>query len=162
MAMTKTLWSINALATELDKDRRTLAKALSDVPPDGYVSGEKRWYLRTVLRALARPSRAAHGPGEDTFLDVLIDRVTNWRKIRSDVEHEPFPVELIAEASGATPAHVVKWLRGGMPFQQRGDWESGNGFLIPMAWAIDWQVFVTAYATNAGRDDLLRMFGLRI
>jgi hypothetical protein len=35
MAMTKRLWSINALAAELNRDRRTIAKALADIAPDG-------------------------------------------------------------------------------------------------------------------------------
>jgi hypothetical protein len=34
MAMTKQLWSINALSVELGIDRRTLAKRLADLPPD--------------------------------------------------------------------------------------------------------------------------------
>ena len=51
MSMTKTLWSINALATELDKDRRTVAKALSNVPPDGHVSGESVRFNSGALTA---------------------------------------------------------------------------------------------------------------
>jgi hypothetical protein len=53
MAMTKTLWSINGLATELGLDRRTVAKRLGDVPPDGTTaSGHKGWFLPRALRFL--------------------------------------------------------------------------------------------------------------
>ena len=51
--MTKTLWSINGLATELGVDRRTVAKSLADVPPDGTTAGShKGWFLPTALRVL--------------------------------------------------------------------------------------------------------------
>lgn len=53
MAMTKTLWSINGLAIELGLDRRTVAKRLGDVPPDGTTaSGHKGWFLARALRVL--------------------------------------------------------------------------------------------------------------
>ena len=44
--MTRTLWSINGLATEFGLDRRTVAKRLRDVPPDRTTaSGHKGWFL---------------------------------------------------------------------------------------------------------------------
>ena len=58
MPMTKQLWSINALATELGRDRRTIAKALRAVPPDGKSSrGDRQWHLQTVLDALGIDAR---------------------------------------------------------------------------------------------------------
>ncbi len=39
MAMTQRLWSINALATELGMDRRTVAKKLAAVRPSGLLNG---------------------------------------------------------------------------------------------------------------------------
>jgi hypothetical protein len=57
MAMVKTLWSINALATELDRDRRTVAKALANMPADGRLSGKPAWFLDTALRALRADGR---------------------------------------------------------------------------------------------------------
>ena len=53
MAMTARLLTISALAVELNKDRRTISRALSRVPPDGEVDGAKAWFLTTVLRAFA-------------------------------------------------------------------------------------------------------------
>ena len=52
MSMTKRLWSVNGLATELGRDRRTVASALADVPEDGTLHGHKAWHLTTALRVL--------------------------------------------------------------------------------------------------------------
>lgn len=52
MAMTRQLWSINALATELGMDRRTVAKRLSGVHSDGELQGHPAWYLDTALGAI--------------------------------------------------------------------------------------------------------------
>jgi hypothetical protein len=52
MAMTSRLWSINALATELDMDRRTVASRLRNVPPDGRLNGNPAWHLPTALEAI--------------------------------------------------------------------------------------------------------------
>lgn len=53
--MTKQLWSINGLATELDIDRRTIASALKTAPADGEIRGNPAWYLVTALSALKPP-----------------------------------------------------------------------------------------------------------
>lgn len=50
--MTKQLWSINALATEFDRDRRTVALALKNVRPDGRLKGHAAWHLDTALAVL--------------------------------------------------------------------------------------------------------------
>lgn len=52
MAMIARLWSLSALATELDLDRRTVAARLRHVPPDGELNGHAAWLLPTALRAL--------------------------------------------------------------------------------------------------------------
>ena len=52
MSMTRTLYSLSALSTELSKDRRTIARALTSVPPDGKVSGHAAWHMLTALQAL--------------------------------------------------------------------------------------------------------------
>jgi hypothetical protein len=78
MAMTRQLWSINGLATELGKDRRTLGRALRHVPADGTTqSGYNGWFMETALRALsdkgkARVEEEATPPGLE-----IIDRVEN-------------------------------------------------------------------------------------
>lgn len=52
MSMTEKLWSLNALATEMDYDRRTAAAALQKVRPDGHLSGKPAWRLDTALAVL--------------------------------------------------------------------------------------------------------------
>lgn len=78
MAMTRQLWTINGLATELGKDRRTLAKALRHVPADGTTrGGYQGWYMETALRTLSDKGQAA---GEDPPTPPgfeVIDRVEN-------------------------------------------------------------------------------------
>jgi hypothetical protein len=52
MAMTARLWSISALAVELNMDRRTVGARLRGVRPDGKLHGSPAWLLPTALRAL--------------------------------------------------------------------------------------------------------------
>src|SRR5680860_1796973 len=60
MAMTPQLWTINGLATELGKDRRTLGKALRHVPADGTTRGGHRgWHMESALRALSNKGQAS-------------------------------------------------------------------------------------------------------
>lgn len=68
MAMTAKLFSISALSTELARDRRTIAKALSHTRPDGKTAGgDDAWFLVTALTALDRKEdrRGRHGGGDD-------------------------------------------------------------------------------------------------
>ena len=52
MSMNPRLWSINALSTELDIDRRTVARRLRKVPPAGKLNGHDAWHLADVLPIL--------------------------------------------------------------------------------------------------------------
>ena len=53
MAMTASIFSINALSVELALDRRTITAALKDIPTDGVDRrGHAGWRLRTALAAL--------------------------------------------------------------------------------------------------------------
>ena len=58
MAMSKQLWSINALATEFGRDRRTISRALDEVPPDGTISGHKSLVHGYGIEGIARPRQA--------------------------------------------------------------------------------------------------------
>jgi hypothetical protein len=58
--MTSRLWSISALSVELNMDRRTVARLLRHVSPDGLLNGKSAWRLTTALDAL-RPRRGG-GP----------------------------------------------------------------------------------------------------
>jgi hypothetical protein len=50
--MTTPVFSINAASEVLEKDRRTITKALRYTPADKMERGQKRWRLRTILDAL--------------------------------------------------------------------------------------------------------------
>jgi hypothetical protein len=54
-------FSVNGAADLLERDRRTIRRALAMVPPDAKESGNPRWRLRTVLDALdAHGRRTGH------------------------------------------------------------------------------------------------------
>ena len=53
MAMTAKLWTISGLAAELDRDRRTITRALRDVPHDGKEGRYRAWHMTTVLASMA-------------------------------------------------------------------------------------------------------------
>src|SRR3954469_955723 len=133
MAMTKTLYSINALSTELGRDRRTVANALAGVPADGTVNGHKGWHLTTALEAIdPRPEPGRRRASEDAHLGPLwhfASRLEDWEEIRS---REPLTrtVEEIAPEYRVTVETVLTWLRAGMPYVQAGDWRTGEGFVL--------------------------------
>jgi hypothetical protein len=53
-AAMRKLFSINAAALALERDRGTLTRVLLDVPPDGHdQAGRPRWKLATIVRALS-------------------------------------------------------------------------------------------------------------
>jgi hypothetical protein len=62
MSMTARLYTISGLSVELNRDRRTLGKALARVPPDGRTeAGDPGWFLTTALRALGRNNGREQG-----------------------------------------------------------------------------------------------------
>jgi hypothetical protein len=87
MAMTKSLWSVNALSVELGRDRRTVAGALSRVPPDGTRQGKPAWYLSTALEVLdPKPERGRRTVRDDHRLGPLwhfASRLEDWEEIRA-------------------------------------------------------------------------------
>lgn len=160
MAMTKQLWSLNALATELSRDRRTIAKALNRVVPDGELSGEKAWFMTTALRALDRPKPQLPGHQEDDFTSLLLGRVKNWKQLYFRKELLALSVDETAACSDVRRADVLNWLRAGMPYLVEGNWATGEGFRIPVRWAMDWQVLVSGYAAHSGQERLSKELGL--
>ena len=64
--MTAKLWTISGLAAELDKDRRTITRALRNVPHDGKEGRYRAWHMTTVLASMAS------GAGE--ALDLTAER----------------------------------------------------------------------------------------
>lgn len=71
MSMTPQLFGINALAVELDKDRRTIGRALRNVKPDGRSADGRHpaWRIQTCLRALeATEGRRRNDGGVDNIV----------------------------------------------------------------------------------------------
>jgi hypothetical protein len=64
--MTTPMFSINGAAEVLERDRRTLVKALRHTPPDGKEGRAARWRLKTIIEALERmqPAFAPTPPGQ--------------------------------------------------------------------------------------------------
>jgi hypothetical protein len=54
MSKQQKLWSVNRLSTELQRNPRTLARALTDVPEDGKLAGRPAWHMSTAVQALRR------------------------------------------------------------------------------------------------------------
>jgi hypothetical protein len=46
------LWSINALSNELNRNQRTVKRALQNVPPDGAIGQYPAWFLSSAVEAL--------------------------------------------------------------------------------------------------------------
>jgi hypothetical protein len=62
------LLTINAAADQLQRDRRTIAAHLRDIPPDDKdAQGRLRWRLATIVRALSneRPQRGDCAAADD-------------------------------------------------------------------------------------------------
>jgi hypothetical protein len=61
--MTTPMFSINAASEILEKDRRTITKALRHVQPDGFDGKDKRYRLKSIIDALARMQGGDSGHG---------------------------------------------------------------------------------------------------
>jgi hypothetical protein len=72
--MTTPLFSINAAAELLERDRRTITKALRHTPPDGKENNQPRWRLKTIIAALAvmRPVHAPFATANSDGIDPVL------------------------------------------------------------------------------------------
>jgi hypothetical protein len=146
MAMTRTLFSISALAVELGKDRRTVASVLDSVPSDGTIAGGHRgWFLTSALDAIDRGGKpAGEGP-----LAHYAGRLEAWREIHA-ADHLDMPINEAAEALGIDHERLLTWLRAGLPYVEAGDFETGDGFILRPAWVIDWEISLQCIARATG------------
>jgi hypothetical protein len=80
VSMTPSLFSIESLAVELGRDRRTIAKALRDVPADGESNGRPVWRITTALRAMQRRD------GNDRGSDGIEQLLAEIERLASDLE----------------------------------------------------------------------------
>jgi hypothetical protein len=152
MAMQRQLYSPSALAVELGKDRRTIAKALDGVPQDGMVLGRKAWFLTTAMRALGPGDGAAPvaRAGSGGLLDIIRDRITDGRQLQED-EPLALPLTAVAEIMGVPVSTVLVWLRAGCPYYGTpGDWQTGDGFQLNLAWLAEWSALVGGLIERSG------------
>jgi hypothetical protein len=84
MSMTPKLHSIESIAVETGRDRRTIARALRDVPGDGQIRGKPAWKLATAIHALDRRSGGSGSAVTREDTDALLALAT---KIERGFEH---------------------------------------------------------------------------
>jgi hypothetical protein len=113
MAMSRTSWSINALATEFGLDRRTVAKRLEGViPVDLSPDGSPRWALADAAPALLNPggrkslSRRSPPPGAEILLEIPND------------VHAGFVVALLDLIANGKPYIASALMMCGLPLDQ--------------------------------------------
>ena len=120
MAMTPRGWTINALATELERDRRTIAKKLAHVRPVEVRGRNKYYRLRDVLDALEdeSPRPAAPSPIDQVELfEMHLEGppvTRTWAEIRDMLEIDD--------------AELGRWVRYGCPFVDAGSLECSTGW----------------------------------
>ena len=165
MSMTKRLWSLNALATELGYDRRTVGLALNDIQPDGKLKGHPAWYLDTALVAVQQTARRTRPVKPlkriDVFAGSLTDRVENWQEIyagsaRSERKKGWLDVSATAACLSVQGDDVLTWLRAGCPYAAEGNWADGDGFKLELSWVSEWASLVLSRLVAAGDQATLR------
>lgn len=91
------LWSINSLCSELQRNFRTISKALINVPADGTLNGRPGWHMSTAISAMRKyegDSNRFDGRspvGEDTFdaieeASINVDQMFKRMRAEPDVE----------------------------------------------------------------------------
>ena len=79
--MAQKFLTINAIPEILERDRRTVKRALRNIPPDHEEHGSPRWKLSTAARALAAGSDG--GVMEPTAVGALCDQI---EKLAAELE----------------------------------------------------------------------------
>jgi len=100
MSIGERLWSISGLSRELDRNPRTITKALANVPPDGVLrGGHKGWFMSSAFEAIRRYTETS---------DQLTDP-TAIRSNRSRSHTEALIYQI--EASAASVEDLMQRLR---------------------------------------------------
>ena len=162
--MAKKLWSVNAIAAELDYDRRTVTKRLAEVKPDGVLRGHSAWHLDTVLSVL-NPRKEVPDVAVDGLLAFAVSRVRDWHEIYVDNGSSgeltgAVSIEVMAKCAGVEPEDVLTWLRAGCPYLTEGDWRTGAGFVLRFSWAAEWASLMLTRVTNANDWQAQKALGL--
>ena len=98
------LFSINAAADALGKDRRTLDRAPVGVAPDGYDGKSPRWRLASIVQALE--ARSGSAGSEDAEVIGEIERLDQaLREGFERLEAEPESREAPRDGEGNRPLY---------------------------------------------------------
>jgi hypothetical protein len=97
MAILPQLWTQNALAIELGRDIRTVARALKHIPPDGKIGKRDGWRMTSAVVALARHEaasdqlarRRSNGDGSNDSLDQLVGTAERVEEMLVRLRREP-------------------------------------------------------------------------
>ena len=139
MSMTPKPWSISALATEFELDRRTVAARIKNILPCGERAGHAVWKLADVAPALTKRERSARNGSGDNYLDTIFDRLLDWEELAQNASDVPnFSFDEIAETFDTAAADVLVWIRAGLPCVEKGDPSDGAGYLFHLSTVLDW------------------------
>jgi hypothetical protein len=107
MSMRPKLFSIGGAAIELGKDRRTIARRLARVQPDGRTAdGGDGWYLSTILAQLDQARDGGDGPALDALEDAsaAVDDLLNALRGESNIKKRR---ELLKRDGGVIGAYTT-------------------------------------------------------
>ncbi len=85
----------------------------------------------------------------------FLHRVREWAEIKG-MRDKATPellldIEQMARMVGADVSDVITWLKAGLPYATKGDWDTFEGFQFRCHWAMDWLLLVSA-ATRFQND----------
>ena len=148
MAMQRQLLSVNSIAVELQRDRRTVARALDGVPADGMRGNHRAWYLTTAIQALrsAEPRQHVSDRNSGGLLNLFLSRLEDWEELRSTKRRANLDIRSVAAAVGTNVETILTWLRVGAPYVKEGCRQTGDGFVLRPSWIIDWFLMASALA----------------
>ncbi|GJE12582.1 hypothetical protein FOHLNKBM_3632 [Methylobacterium longum] len=115
--MTRKLWSLNALSTEMSYDRRTVALALKNIRPDGQLAGHPAWFLDTALNVLKvkpKPVEESFDPKWPDAYKVNAEKCDNFPAgcvvmgVMDMVYRAPALAGVFAVEAGAYPATAYR------------------------------------------------------
>src|ERR1700730_16460435 len=99
------VFSVNAAAEVLERDRRTITKALRRVRPDKKERGQDRWRLATILNALDRLPGSTSAPtqrlSDEDFTTQIFNITEAWTRA-SDA------IVALQEMPDETPEDILK------------------------------------------------------
>jgi hypothetical protein len=94
------------------------------------------------------------------LLAVFLSRLENWKEIEYGHPVGDVPIQKAAAIFQKDQSVLLAWLRAGMPHAKAGDWQTGEGFVIRMAWAMEWSALVLHTGRAFGNHEFLDRLSL--